>query len=284
MSSTLHTIPFNPQPRTDEGDSDPCWVRERRQDMIRSYLNSGIDKASDGAQTRMRYAPRCYASDIVIKGGQKIVGWPSMIPFTDLANIRGGSLMLAELHRRCLLPDWHPDKLRFEPTSHEDQVNAARDPESIHPTPHLLPALKVKAAEAAAARVAARTRAAARARYYHPRNMQYVGRPSTSKSKIQRGQRRDTKKRRARASDADPRVRRKRPRRGITSMPFVLPGSDGTSGGSGGEPASKREEVEEYALDDDITQFDLSPEFDSELTDPDPIESTSRLGSEEEVD
>lgn len=172
--------------------------------------------------------------------------------------------MLAELQRRCTLPDGDPNKLRFEPASREDQLNAARNPESVHPTPHFLPVLKAKAAEAAARR-AARDGAAARARSYHPRNMQYVGRLSTSMSNIPRSQRRDTGGRRPRASDTDPRVRRRRPMRGITSMAFVLPGTDGTSRGGDGEPAAKRQRVGEYALDDRITQFELSPEFDDEL-------------------
>ncbi|KAL1951337.1 hypothetical protein VTO73DRAFT_486 [Trametes versicolor] len=281
MSSTLQIIPFHPQARTDGGN--PWWARERRHDHIRGYLDGKIDEASNGAQTRMRYAPRCYASDIVIRGCRKIVGWPPNIPFTDLANISGGSLMLTELQRRCTLPDGDPNKLRFEPASREDRLNAARDPESVHPTPHFLPVLKAKAAEAAARR-AARNGAAARARSYHPRNMQYVGRPSTSTSNIPRSQRRDTGGRRPRASDADPRVHRRRPMRGITSMAFVLPGTDGTSRGGDGEPAAKRRRVGEYALDDRITQFELSPEFDDELTDSDPIESASMWGSEDEAD
>lgn len=209
----------------------------------------------------MRYAPRCYASEIVIKGGLKIVGWPQNILFTDVSNIDGGSTTLAELCRLWNLPDGDPNKLRFEPASREDQANAARDPESVHPTPHLLPLLKAKAAEDDARREA-RAAAAALADAYHPHNMQFVGHLSTAMTEVPRSQRQDTGKPRARASDRDPRVRRRRPRRGIRSMPFVLPGSDGASG----ERAAKRRRVDEYPLDERITQFELSFAFGGKLT------------------
>lgn len=213
----------------------------------------------------MRYAPRYYASEIVIKSCLKIVAWPPHIPFTDISNIEGGSGTLAELLRLWDLPDGDPEKLRFEPASHEDQVNAARNPESVHPTPHFLPALKAKTA-VATARAAARTAADARAEVYHPHNMQYVGRLSTTLTDVPRSQRRDTGQRRARASDRDPRVRKKKQMRGVRSMPYVLPGTDGTGSSSSGERAAKRRRVGEYPLADRIAQFDLSPEFRGELT------------------
>lgn len=213
----------------------------------------------------MRYAPRYYASEIVVKAGLKIVAWPPHIPFTDISSINGGSRTLAELLRLWNLPDGDPEKLRFEPASHEDQVNAARDFESVHPTPHFLPALKAKTA-VASARAAARTAAAARAEVYHPHNMQYVGRLLTTLTDVPKSQRRDTGQRRARASDKDPRVRKKKQMRGVRSMPYVLPGTDGTGSSSSGERAAKRRRVGEYPLADRITQFDLSPEFRGELT------------------
>ncbi|KAL1937053.1 hypothetical protein VTO73DRAFT_15571 [Trametes versicolor] len=116
--------------------------------------------------------------------------------------------------------------------------------------------------------------------------MQYIGRPlASAMSNIPRSQRRDTGGRRPRASDTDPRVHRRRPMRGITSMAYVLRGTDGTSRGGDGEPAAKRQRVGEYVLDDRITQFELSPEFDDELTgDSDPIESASVWGSDDEAD
>ncbi|OJT05601.1 hypothetical protein TRAPUB_14106 [Trametes pubescens] len=244
-------------------------------------LGATKDFATNGLQKRMRYAPRCYASEIVVKCGRKIVGWPLNIPFTDVSNIDGGSAPLAELCRLWNLPDGDPNKLRFEPASHEDRVNAARDPESIHPTPHFLPALKVKAADRDT-QAAARAAAAAHADAYHPLNMEFVGRPLASMTEAQRSQRRDTGGRRGRASDSDPRVRRRRPMRGIMSMPFVLPGSDGVD--SSGERAGKRRRVDEYPLEDRITQFKLSFQFGGKLTCSDTIKSGSGWAGEDEVD
>lgn len=223
----------------------------------------------------MRYAPRYYASEIVIKAALKIVAWPLHIPFTDISNIDGGSTTLAELLRLWNLPDGDPEKLRFEPASREDQVNAVRDFESVHPTaPHFLLALKAKTA-VASARAAARTAADARADVYHPYNMQYVGCLSTVLMDIPRSQRRDTGQRRARASDRDSRVSKKKQMRGVRSMPYVLPEMDGVGSSSSGERAAKRRRVGEYPLADRITQFDLSPEFRDELTKSVRIASTS---------
>lgn len=315
MSNELNIIPFDPQPQTN--GEKPGWARECSLDAIRGYLDGKLgewlpsntelglarsprctDTATNGAQKHMWYSPRRYASIIVSKCGFKIAGWPPKIPFMDLSNIGGGALMLAELRRRCDLPDGDPNKLRFEPATREDRYNAARDPESVHPTPQHLTEVKAKAMMAAA-RDAARSAAEARANSYHPENMQFVGRPSLSLSTrdVPKAQRRDTGQRRARASDSDPRVTKKRTKRGITSMPYILPGtrrtgrgsgsgSGGGSGGGGGERAAKRQRVsvDDYPLQERITQYDLSSDFGGELTDPDsdPIESAS--GSADEAD
>lgn len=204
----------------------------------------------------MRYVPSCYASDIVIKGGHKLVGWPADVPFTDLSNVRGGVKMLLELRRRWYLPDGHPDKLRFEPASREDQANAARDPESVHPTPQHLPRLAAQAAARAVERAFP-----VEVDAYRPDNMEHVGCQLTStvpEPKKQRQQRLDTKKRRARKSDASTRVRKRRPKKGITSNRFVLPGSNGRGGGGSSKQGSKQQGVDDYALDDPITEFRLT--------------------------
>lgn len=200
----------------------------------------------------MRYVPSCYASDIIIKGGHKIVGWPADVPFTDLSNVRGGVKTLHELHRRWHLPDGHPDKLRFERASREDQLNAAHDPESVHPTPQHLPRLAAQAASRAAGAFPVEVDA------YRPDNMEYVGSQLTStvlEPKEQRQQRVDTKKRRARKSDTSTRVRKRRQQKGITSNRFVLPGSNGRGSSGSGKRASKRRRVDDYALDDPITEL-----------------------------
>ncbi|EIW52579.1 uncharacterized protein TRAVEDRAFT_53020, partial [Trametes versicolor FP-101664 SS1] len=250
MSSMPNFIIFYTLPRMHGGGSR--WTRECLEDDLRGYFNGGVCSASNGRQKRMRYAPRSYASDIVNKCGIKIAGWPQNIPFTDVSNIDGGSAPLAELHRLWNLPAGDPDRLRFEPASHEDRVNAARDPESVHPTPHFLPALEAKAADDAARR-AARRAADALSDGYHPQNMQFVGRPSATITEVPRSQRRDTGGRRRRASDNDPRVRKRRPKRGIRSLPYVLPGSDGAGTSRSGEQAAKRQRVDEFPLGERIT-------------------------------
>ncbi|EIW59424.1 uncharacterized protein TRAVEDRAFT_46732 [Trametes versicolor FP-101664 SS1] len=232
----------------------PVSAWDNVKDDMRACLDDGIDRLSHGAQTRMRYAPSYYASDIVIKGGHKIVGWPADVPFTDLSNVRGGVTMLYELRRRWCLPDGHPEKLRFEPASREDQANAARDPESVHPTPQHLPELK---AQAAGRRRGATT---VHVDTYRPDNMEYTGRQATStvpEPKERRQQRLDTKKRRARASDSSTRVRKRRRREGIKSRGYVLPGMSGASS-SGAGRASEEPPVDDYDLDDPITEFDLT--------------------------
>ncbi|EIW58841.1 uncharacterized protein TRAVEDRAFT_47983 [Trametes versicolor FP-101664 SS1] len=220
-----------------------------------TYLHVHADCASNGAQKRMRYVPSCYASDIVIKGGHKLVGWPADVPFTDLSNVRGGVKTLHELHRRWYLPEGHPDKLRFEPASREDRANAARDPASVHPTPQHLPQLVERAAARAARAFPVEVDA------YRPDNMEHVGCQLTSmvpEPKEQRAQRVDTGKRRARKSDTSTKVRKRRQQKGITSKRFVLPGSNGRGSSGGGKRTSKRKQVDDYALDDPITEFRLT--------------------------
>lgn len=222
-------------------------------------------------QKRMRYAPQCYATDIVLGTGHVLVGWPQDVPFTDLSSVGGGLDTLREIRRRWYLPDGDPEKLRFEPASRKDYANAACDPESVHPTPQHLPEIKARAA-------AAKAKANAHpveSDVYSARTMRRVGRQSTStmpEPKAQTQQRQDTKKRRARASDMETRVRKKRQTTGVTSMSFVLRQANEVSGGDDGEQGSE----EEYALDDDITNFDfkLTRSFGGELSD-DPIEDAS---------
>ncbi|KAL1941702.1 hypothetical protein VTO73DRAFT_6702 [Trametes versicolor] len=238
---------------------------------MQGCLNGDIYHRSHGMQKRMRYAPQCYASDIVLGTGHVLAGWPQDVPFTDLSSVGGGLDTLREIRRRWYLPDGDPEKLRFEPASRKDYANAARDPESVHPTPHLLPEIK---ARAAAAKAKAKAHPV-KSDVYRARDMQRVGRQSTStmpEPRAQTQQRRDTKKRRARASDVETQVRKKRQTTGVTSMPFVLQGAAKVSGGGDGEQGS----VEADAVDDDITDFDfeLTRSFGGELSD-DPIEDAS---------
>lgn len=231
---------------------------------------SHADRKSHGMQKRMRYAPQYYALDIVLGCGLVIAGWPQDVPFTDLSSVGGGIEALREIRRRWYLPDGDPERLRFEPASRDDYANAARDPESVHPTPQYLPELKARAA-------AAKARAQAlpvESDVYDSRNMRRVGRQSTStmpEPKARTQQRQDTKKRRARASDMETRVRKKRQTTGVTSMPFVLQGADEVSGGDGEQGPE-----EAYALEDPITNsnFKLTRSFGGELSD-DPIEDAS---------
>lgn len=230
-----------------------------------------VDRRSHGMQKRVRYAPHCYASDIVLGTGHVLVGWPQDVPFTDLSSVGGGLDTLREIRRRWYLPDGDPEKLRFEPASRKDYASAARDPESVHPTPQHLPELKARAAAAKAKAKALPVESDV----FRSHDMRRVGRRSTStmpKPKAQSQQRQDTKKRRARASDMETRVRKKRQTTGVTSLPFVLQRADKVSGGGDGEQGSE----EAHALDDDITDpdFELTRSFGGELSD-DPIEDAS---------
>lgn len=233
----------------------------------------------------MCYAVSTYAGKIVIECGYVLIGWPENVPFTNLSEIGGGSMTLLELRRRWNLPDGHPQKLRFELASPEDLANAARDAESVHPTPKKLPELKARAARA----TARARKAAVRSYNYHPENMQFLGRQSTStrpepKAPGERSQRIDTGRRRPRESDNDPRVVKKKRMVGITSMECVIPGFRRTIGGSGGG-AEEEEDVEDCAVDDPITDFELSSDFGGHLTDElDEIESASGFDSDADRD
>lgn len=233
-----------------------------------------LDDLSEGKVTRMRYAPSCYASEIVAETGYKIVGWPADVPFTDLSAIGGGVRTLDDLLARWDLPEGHPQKLCFMPASREERENAARDPESVHPTPHYLPELRRRAAVAAKRAADAEVTSVV----YHPEDMGYVGHETTStappepKAPGERQQRDDTGKRRPRASDTETRVRRRLEKRGIRSMKYVLPGVGKESGGGGvgvGRAAKRRRQLEELPLDDAIIHFDLSVDFGGTRTDPD---------------
>lgn len=219
----------------------------------------------------MHYAPSRYALEIVSKVGYKIAGWPADVPFTDLSGIGGGVRTLDDLIARWDLPDGHPHKLHFVPASPEERETAKRNPGSVHPTPHYLPVLRRRS-------VAARKRAADAAVtsvVYHPEDMSYVGHETTStappepKAPGERKQRDDVKKRRARASDTETRVRRRLEKPGIKSMPYVLPGVDKTTGSGGEGRAAKRRRLNELAVVDVITKFDLSVDFGGMRTDPD---------------
>lgn len=226
----------------------------------------------------MCYAVNSYAGEIVIKCGYVLLGWPENVPFTNLSDIGGGSTTLLELRRRWNLPEGHAQRLRFEPASPEDRANAARDPESVHPTPKKLPELKERAARSSARA----KKAAVRSYNYHPETMRFLGRQSTStrpEPKGVRSQRIDTGRRRPREADNDPRVTKKKRMVGITSMECVIPGFRGTISGSGGG-AEEEECEEDCAVDDPITEFELSSDYGGHLSDEDEIESASGFDSE----
>ncbi|EIW64776.1 uncharacterized protein TRAVEDRAFT_42193 [Trametes versicolor FP-101664 SS1] len=272
MSSELTVVTYEP-PRDAKM---PMTPRNASRYKMQAVLNGKVYDLSDGKLTHMRYAPSCYASEIVSKIGQKMVGWPADVPFTDLSGIGGGVRTLDNLLARWNLPEGHPEKLRFEPASREDRENAARDPDSVHPTPHYLPELRRRAA--AASKRAADSAVPCDVR--HPVDMGYVGTELTStappepKAPGKRRQRRDTGGRRPRASDTETRVRRRLEKRGITSMECVLPGVDKGAGGVGDGRASKRRRLEELPVEDAITKFDFSVDFGGTRADPDsaPIE------------
>lgn len=241
----------------------PCSAVVRG--MLTSATPPGEQSGDDDA--RMRYTSKCYASEVVVKGGCKVVGWPEDIPFKSVSEIRGGVAPLFELRRRWNLPDGHQDKLRIERATPEDITNAIRDPDSVHPNLKLLKKERKEAADAA-------TAATKDAEYvvpvyaWHPDDMCFVGLELVSTAppepKSQRSQRIDSGLRRKRASDGSPWAREKLSMtKGISSSEYVIPGVHGSSGGGGGggERASKRMRLDDCVVDDPIEDFVLSSEF-----------------------
>lgn len=220
-----------------------------------------IGEASGNPEARMWYAAKYYAANVVAKQHCKLVGWPAAIPFTSISEIRGGVPPLLELQRRWNLPDGDADKLRFERATPEDVANALRDPESVHPNPAQLQAEKLTAA---AARAEVAVADIVPVCTYHPDDLSFVGLDLTSTAPdvdlgAPRAQRVDYGRRRKRKSDGSLQVRKRLPKKGITSVRCVIPGVKRMGGVVG--RAGKRARLEDRAVDDPIDRFVLSTEF-----------------------
>ncbi|OJT07021.1 hypothetical protein TRAPUB_2124 [Trametes pubescens] len=281
LPCNLIFIDATPKPCEDE--RPPSTHRERLRHEVQGRITGMLPAAHPGELTgdeeaEMRYATKCYANGIVIRYGCKITGWPEDIPFKCLSEIPGGVRPLLELRRRWNLPDGHQHKLRLEHATPEDLEKAARDPRSVHPNPTQLEEGEKEVARKAAMRKVV-TPAATAAEFipsyvFHPVDLRFLGvelnstQPSAPVAKRKRSQRKDSGKRRRRASDNSLRVRKRLPMRGITSMCCVIPGVDGVACG-GDERAAKRVRLEDCPVDDPITEFELSTEFGGRLSDHD---------------
>lgn len=215
----------------------------------------------------MWYAAKYYAANVVAKQQCKLVGWPAAIPFTSISEIRGGVPPLLELQRRWNLPDSDTEKLRFERATPEDVANALRDPESVHPNPTQLQAQRLKAAVARAeAKVKVAAAEVVPVCTYHPDDLTFVGLDLNDLTvpERQRSQRVDQGRRRKRKSDSSLRVRKRLPKRGITSARCVILGVKRRGGAVG--RAGKRSQLDDRAVDDPIDRFVLSREFGGPLS------------------
>ncbi|OJT04582.1 hypothetical protein TRAPUB_4708, partial [Trametes pubescens] len=163
--------------------------------------------------------------------------------------------------------------LRFERATPEDIANAARDPESVHPNPTQLEAEKLKAAAAKAEEAQAKAAVfVVPVCTHHPYDLRFVGLDLTSTQpasdsvmpKAERNQRVDQGRRRKRKSDGSLRVRKRLPKRGITSSRCVIPGVEAAGGMVG--RAAKRARLDDCAVDDPIDRFVLSTEFGGPLS------------------
>ncbi|KAI0633837.1 hypothetical protein C8Q77DRAFT_1073574 [Trametes polyzona] len=262
MLSRLNIIQFVPPQPNPEEDTSPRLhaARDRLRAELRSEFTGKVRTKSGRPKATMSYTMNHYARRLVINSKLKLVGWPSHIPFRNLSKIGGGIRPLQELHRLWNLTDPvdRSERLQFVPSTAEDRRNAARDPLSVHPN---RPMYEMELAAAAAAE-AARARAQARdgsgtqtgaessaaqptdttvvacmaveVGVLHPTDLGLLGTQLTS-TQAQRGvvfdgdelardQRRDMGGRRPRATDKDPRFK-KRPKRGITSFRFIIPGN-----------------------------------------------------------
>lgn len=245
-------------------------MSRRSSHAVNELLTFPPEETSGNPTAVMWYAPKYYATNVVAKQQCKLVGWPAEIPFTSISEIRGGVPPLLELQRRWNLPDGDTDKLRFERATPEDIASALRDPESVHPNPTQLQAEKLKAAAARA--VAAEAKADAvvvPVCTYHPDDLSFVGLDLTSTMpdvdpEAPRSQRVDYGRRRKRKSDGSLQVRKRLPKKGITSARCVIPGVKRRGGAVG--KSAKRAGLDDRAVDDPIDRFVLSTEFGGPLS------------------
>ncbi|KAI0633068.1 hypothetical protein C8Q77DRAFT_1073960 [Trametes polyzona] len=304
MLSRMNIIQFVPPPDPQAFEDRAPHLQAARDSLrtgLRSRFTGAVRTKSGRHKAQMSYSINHYAKRLVINSKLKIVNWPVSVPFRNLSKIKGGIWPLQELNR-C----WnHPDplqRLRFVPSTAEDQANAARDPLSVHPNRQMYN-IELAAAEAAAK---AKARAvlvgpasdppeamstpntvAVQVGIHHPVDLGLLGtQPTSTQPQLMlgaaagdaeeaqsRAQRRDMGGRRQRATDNDPRFK-KRAKRGITSLRFVIPGDGDGEGQVDGEWPRKRVR-EDYAVEDSLHGIawalaDVQP---SEASDIDEIES-----------
>lgn len=175
------------------------------------------EECAGDSSARLSYADSCYAEYIVIQQGLKLVGWPSDIPFMSFGTIPGGAATL-----RKLLDLWDAREIRFERATPEDIANAKRDPKAVHPGWHQQAVSATEDATIVPSLV------------LHLEDMSDVGieltstQPSAASAVLGdrlRAQRSDTKKPRRRKLDGPHSRKRKLPKEGIKSEPYILPAS-----------------------------------------------------------
>ncbi|KAI0350967.1 hypothetical protein OH77DRAFT_1411925 [Trametes cingulata] len=81
-------------------------------------------------EARMWWTAVRYAKGVVLRGRQKLVGWPTAagIPFGNLSDIEGGQPIM-----RYLLDHWTDGTIRFEPADERDIDLARRNPKAVLP-------------------------------------------------------------------------------------------------------------------------------------------------------
>ncbi|KAH9852519.1 hypothetical protein C2E23DRAFT_885659 [Lenzites betulinus] len=106
-----------------------AYERDRIRDELQATFSGRLVEIIGDESVRMRYA-----AGVVVKYGLKIVGWPQSAQFRCMSSIRGGVGSLREL-RRWHLAEGYEKRLRFARATREDIASAARDPDSVHPSP-----------------------------------------------------------------------------------------------------------------------------------------------------
>ncbi len=156
----------------------------------------------------------------------KLVGWPSDTPFMSFGTIPGGGSTL-----RKLLDLWNAGDIRFERATPEDLSNAKRDPRTVHPN-YQPPKDEAKPLTSFQANSVTKEFTIVSSLVLHPEDMSDIGIELTSTQPTAaaavlgdrlRGQRSDTKKPRRRKLSGPHSRKRRLPKEGIKSEPYILP-------------------------------------------------------------
>ncbi|KAI8990738.1 hypothetical protein BD414DRAFT_577449 [Trametes punicea] len=239
---------FTPTPRTSSSTASKS-LHDELKDELRRAFNGKLEELTSLSHAYMSYTVDGYANRVVIRYGQKLVGWPKEIPFLDLNGV-GGSRTLQTLKTL-----WDEGTLHFEPATAADRASAKRDPRSVYPNAILLDSDSQQARHERTAIVVASP-------VFHPDDMRPLGEhPCLSgRSAVaayysgrQRRQRSDVKKARARPVRNPENRPLKRRRDGVKSLPFVI---DDLTEHELGEPGAERPSLSGYlCVNDPLDEF-----------------------------